>query len=98
MTDIIDRFSAFQEVNPHRLVQRIVKLGENNFPDGWLMFDELVQACNLNLSLARSGARSGDNEDRTPGISRGRMKRINAIFCYRCIRVGVKLIYRQMWN
>jgi len=73
MTDIIDQFSAFQEVNPHRLVQRIVKLGENIFPDGWLMFDELVQACNLNLSFARSGARSRDNEDSTPEISRGRI-------------------------
>ncbi|WP_341735331.1 DUF1822 family protein [Microcoleus sp. CAWBG640] len=67
-----------QELYQRRLgkvpfLQNIVKLGKNIFPDGWLMFDELVQACNVNLSLVRSGARSRDNEDRTPGISRGRV-------------------------
>ncbi len=64
-----------QELYQRRLenVPNIVQLGKNIFPDWWLMFDELVQACNLNLSFARSGARSGDNEERTPGISRGRV-------------------------
>jgi hypothetical protein len=54
-------------------LHKLVNWSENIFHQLWLSLDELVTACNVNLSLVRSGARSRDNKNRTPEISRGRV-------------------------
>ncbi len=54
-------------------LHKLGNLSENIFHQLWLSLDELVTACNVNLSLVRSEARSRDNKNRTPEISRGRV-------------------------
>ncbi|MEY3870713.1 MAG: hypothetical protein RLZZ338_4607 [Cyanobacteriota bacterium] len=63
----------FRRMGKESALQKLGNLSEKIFHQLWLSLDELVTACNVNLSLVRSGARSGDNKNRTPEISRGRV-------------------------
>jgi Protein of unknown function (DUF1822) len=63
----------FRRMGKESALQKLVNLSEKILHQLWLSLDELVTACNVNLSLVRSGARSGDNKNRTPEISRGRV-------------------------
>lgn len=63
----------FRRIGKESSLQKLINLSENIFHQLWLSLDQLVPACNVNLSLVRSGARSGDNKNRTPEISRGRV-------------------------
>jgi Protein of unknown function (DUF1822) len=63
----------FRRMGKESALQKLGNLSEKILHQLWLSLDELVTACNVNLSLVRSGARSGDNKNRTPEISRGRV-------------------------
>ncbi|WP_254173194.1 DUF1822 family protein [Planktothrix pseudagardhii] len=61
----------YRRIGKESTMHKLVNLSEHIFHQLWLSLDELVQVLNLNLAVARS--RSGDAENRTPEISRGRI-------------------------
>lgn len=63
----------YRRIGKESTMHKLVNLSEHIFHQLWLSMDELVQALNLNLAVAGSGTRSGDAENRTPEISRGRI-------------------------
>jgi hypothetical protein len=62
-----------RRIGKESVVQQVLNLSQNIFSKLWLMADELVLSYGVNITVARSGARSGDGEGDRPSAMRGRM-------------------------
>lgn len=62
-----------RRIGKELFLQKVVNLTKSIYSESWLFLDELVEVYGVNISLARSKARSGINEGDRTARSRGRM-------------------------